>query len=70
MDTKYTEIEVRVTFVTTVEVPEEIAHDRDLIDDFAQEFGSTEEALSTGDVEIDVMNYWFEDDDGYIGRHT
>lgn len=70
MDTKYTEIEVRVIFVTTVEVPEEIAHDRDLIDDFAQEFGSTEEALSTGDVEIDVLNYWYEDDDGYIGRHT
>lgn len=70
MDTKYTEIEVRVTFVTTVEVPEEIAHDRDLIDDFAQEFGSTEEALSTGDVEIDVQNYWFEDEYGWVGRHT
>lgn len=70
MDTKYTEIEVRVTFVTTVEVPEEISHSIDLIDDFAQEFGSTEEALSTGDVEIDVQNYWFEDSDGWVGRHT
>lgn len=69
MEEKYVEVEVRVTFVTTVEVPDEIAHNKDLIDDFAQEFGSTEEALSTGDVEIDVLNYWYEDENGYIGRH-
>lgn len=70
MEEKYTEVEVEVTFRTTIEVPEDIAHDRDLIEDFAQEFGSTEESLSTGDVDIDISRWWYRDEDGHLQTHT
>lgn len=70
MEEKYTEVEVEVTFRTTIEVPEDIAHDRDLIGDFAQEFGSTEESLSTGDVDIDISRWWYRDEDGHLQTHT
>lgn len=70
MEEKYVEVEVEVTFRTTIEVPEDIAHDRDLIEDFAQEFGSTEESLSTGDVDIDISRWWYRDEDGHLQTHT
>lgn len=59
---KYIEVEVRVTFITPLEIPEEIAHDADLVEEYAHQYGSTPEALSTGDVEIDILNSMFEED--------
>lgn len=59
---RYLEVEVRVTFTSQLEIPEEIAHDADLVEEYAHQYGSTPEALSVGDVEIDILNSMFEED--------
>lgn len=69
MEDKYTDVVVRTTLINIITVPEEIAHDRDLVDDFVQNFGKTKEVLSTDDIETDVLEYWFEDEDGHEHRH-
>ena len=69
MEDKYTDVVVRTTLINIIAVPEEIAHDRDLVDDFVQNFGKTKEVLSTDDIETDVLEYWSEDENGHEHRH-
>ena len=59
---RYIEVEDRVTFTAPLEIPEEIAHDADLVEKYAHQYGSTPEVLSVGDVEIDILNSMFEED--------
>ena len=69
MEDKYTDVVVRTTLINIIAVQEEIAHDRDLVDDFVQNFGKTKEVLSTDDIETDVLEYWSEDENGHEHRH-
>lgn len=70
MEEKYVEVEVEVTFRTTIEVPEDIATSQDLIEEYALQYGSSEEALASGDVDIDISRWWYRDEDGHLQTHT
>lgn len=58
---KYKSVVVEVTFSAEIEIPEEIADDEDAVMAYADEFGSTAEAL-TQDCEIGVVHVTYDED--------